>query len=302
MAAAAAHDTRQRAEHLAAGLPALLVAARRVANTVVHGVHGRRQAGPGETFWQFRRYQPGDPASLIDWRQSARSRPLYVREREWEAAQSIWLWHDDSPSMDYRSRGVRDTKAERATLLLLATAALLLRGGEQVALLGHGRKPVRGAGALTRFAEILTRPRLRDVAGQQAASVPPRALLPRNTQVLLIGDFLSPLDEIDAVVKWFVSNGVGGHMLQVLDPAEETLPFTGRARFQGLENEGATVIGNVESVRADYRARLEAQRDGLSTIARRAGWTFLTHRTDRSPETAMMALYLALSGNLGRRR
>ena len=97
---------------------------------MVHGVHGRRQAGPGETFWQFRRYQPGDLASLIDWRQSARSRHLYVREREWEAAQSIWLWHDDSPSMDYRSRGVRDTKAARATLLLLATAALLLRGGE----------------------------------------------------------------------------------------------------------------------------------------------------------------------------
>lgn len=302
MAGSAAHDTRQRAEQLAAGLPALLIAARRVANTVVHGVHGRRQAGPGETFWQFRRYQPGDPASLIDWRQSARSLPLYVREREWEAAQSIWLWRDDSPSMDYRSRGVRDTKVARATLLLLATAALLLRGGEQVALLGHGRKPMRGAGALARFAESLTRPRLRDVAGQQAASVPPRALLPRNTQVLLIGDFLNPLDEIDAVVKGFVGNGVGGHMLQVLDPAEETLPFTGRARFQGLENEGATVIGNVESVRADYRARLGDQRDGLSAIARRAGWTFLTHRTDRPPETAMMALYLALSGNLGRRR
>lgn len=302
MAGSAAHDTRQRAEQLAAGLPALLIAARRVANTVVHGVHGRRQAGPGETFWQFRRYQPGDPASLIDWRQSARSLPLYVREREWEAAQSIWLWRDDSPSMDYRSRGVRDTKVARATLLLLATAALLLRGGEQVALLGHGRKPMRGAGALARFAESLTRPRLRDVAGQQAASVPPRALLPRNTQVLLIGDFLNPLDEIDAVVKGFVGNGVGGHMLQVLDPAEETLPFTGRARFQGLENEGETVIGNVESVRADYRARLGDQRDGLSAIARRAGWTFLTHRTDRPPETAMMALYLALSGNLGRRR
>src|SRR3990167_11377285 len=94
-------DVRHRAEALAAGLPPLLVAAERVAATVSMGVHGRRRVGQGETFWQFRRYEFGDSTQLIDWRQSAKSQPVYVRETEWEAGQSGWLLRDGSPPMDY---------------------------------------------------------------------------------------------------------------------------------------------------------------------------------------------------------
>ncbi|MBU6472987.1 MAG: DUF58 domain-containing protein, partial [Alphaproteobacteria bacterium] len=77
---------RAQAEALAAGLPPLQVAAERLASSVSLGVHGRRTAGMGETFWQFRRYQAEDPSTAIDWRQSAKSQHLFVREREWEAA------------------------------------------------------------------------------------------------------------------------------------------------------------------------------------------------------------------------
>src|SRR5271167_1724508 len=94
---------RDRAEQAAAVLPPLLVAAERVAVTVAQGVHGRRRVGQGETFWQFRQYEPGDAATRIDWRESAKSQRLYVRETEWEAAQSVWLWRDASASMDYSS-------------------------------------------------------------------------------------------------------------------------------------------------------------------------------------------------------
>jgi uncharacterized protein (DUF58 family) len=287
---------RQRAEHAAASLPGLLVAAQRVAATIQQGVHGRRRAGPGETFWQFRRYQSGDSASMIDWRQSAKSIPLYVREQEWEASQSVWLWRDGSPSMDYRSAGVGETKRERASLLLLALAALLLRGGERVALLGHARRPARGVAALGRIAETV-------LGGDQGlAGMPSREYLPRHAQVVMLGDFLDPVEEVHAAVRWLSGAGVSGHLLQVLDPAEVSLPFTGRARFRGLEGEDQALIGRVESVRERYRARLAAQRQALAGIARTSGWTFLTHRTDRPPVTALLALYLALSGDMGRRR
>src|SRR5271156_2368233 len=93
MAAPPAPGTlKHRAEELAAQLPPLLVEAERVAVTVSQGVHGRRRVGQGETFWQFRQYEPGDAATRIDWRESAKSQRLYVRETEWEAAQSVWLW------------------------------------------------------------------------------------------------------------------------------------------------------------------------------------------------------------------
>src|SRR3546814_6131026 len=80
---------RHRAEQLAATLPPLLVAAERVAATVAQGVHGRRRVGQGETFWQYRHYDFGDQPQSIDWRQSAKSDMVFVRQMEWEAAQSV---------------------------------------------------------------------------------------------------------------------------------------------------------------------------------------------------------------------
>ncbi len=132
---------RVRAERLGTPLPPLLVAAERVAATVTAGLHGRRRVGPGETFWQFRHYQSGDPVRSIDWRRSARSDSLYVCEHEWQAAQSVWLWCDGSPSMAYHAQATLPTKGERAALLCMALAVLLMRAGERVALLGSAPPP-----------------------------------------------------------------------------------------------------------------------------------------------------------------
>ncbi len=282
-------DIDHQAEDLAAGLPPLLVAAERVATTVSQGVHGRRRVGQGETFWQFRRYQPGDSANLIDWRQSAKSQPLYVRETEWEAAQSVWLWPDASPSMDYRSASDLPAKSERAALLVLALAWLLVRGGERVALLGSGRLPATGRAALARLASRL---------GGEAAggpSLPAFEFLPRYARVVLIGDFLSPLDDLEATLDRFAGQGVRGHLLQVLDPAEETLAFSGRVRFEGPEGEGEVLVPRVETMREDYRRAVAGHHRGLAAVARSTGWSFAVHRTDRPPETALLALFVVLS-------
>jgi len=130
-----------RSEGLAARLPALVIAAERVAATVTQGIHGRRRVGLGETFWQFRGYEPGDPPQRIDWRRSARSDRVFIRQTEWEASQTVWLWRDGSPSMHYRSSPNLPEKRHSAELLLLALAYLLLRGGERVGLMG-GSGPV----------------------------------------------------------------------------------------------------------------------------------------------------------------
>ncbi len=285
---------RQRAEQLAATLPPLLVAAERVASTVAQGVHGRRRVGQGETFWQFRRYHFGDQPQFIDWRQSAKSDRVFVRQTEWEAAQSVWLWRDGSASMDWRSADNLPDKRTRTDLLTLALAALLLRGGEHVALLGSGLRPIGGRAALNRLAVIIEQERADE------ADLPPAVPLPRNAQVVFIGDFLAPLDEVDRVVRGYTEGGVRGFILQVLDPAEETLPYDGRIRFEGLEGEDPWLLSRVESVRGDYKARLRAQRAGLQAIAHTAGWTFASHHTDQPPQTALLALYTALTQIPGR--
>src|SRR5438105_5587626 len=102
---------------LAATMPRLILEARRVAATVIHGLHGRRRAGPGENFWQYRRFVSGEPASRVDWRRSARDEHLYVREREWEAAHTVWIWPDRSPSMMFASPRIPDTKLDRTLVI-----------------------------------------------------------------------------------------------------------------------------------------------------------------------------------------
>ena len=280
---------RQRAEQLAATLPPLLVAAERVAAIVAQGVHGRRRVGVGEPFWQYRRYQPGDETSRIDWRQSARSSHVFIRENEWEAAESIWLWCDSSASMAYCSSLAPTMKSDRAALLTLALAVLLVRGGEHIALLGVDEHPASGATALGQMLARLDRLRA------TGASLPPAEALPRHAQVVLIGDFLSPLERVDALVKHYVGGGVKGHVLQINDPAEGTLPFTGRTRFEGFEGEGETRVGRPESLRGAYTARFAAHRAGLAGLFRAAGWNFSVHHTDQPAQAALLALYTAMS-------
>jgi len=282
-----------RAEHLADAFPALLVAAQRVAATVLQGVHGRRRVGMGETFWQFRPYEPGDPVQRIDWRQSAKRERAFIRQTEWEAAQTVWLWRDCSRSMDYCSHLSQTDKGERATLLTLALCALLLRGGEHVAFAGDPRK-FTGRNALERAALAFARIMERGNDG-----VPPQAPLPRHARIVLIGDFLAPLKETERAVRALAARGVTGHLLQILDPAEESLPFQGRTLFEGMENDGSLLVRRTENLRDAYVARMKAHRDALAALARAAGWTLAVHHTDRPAEAALLPLYIALAERPG---
>jgi uncharacterized protein (DUF58 family) len=129
MATAKAHGraeilTLEASAHaLAERMPELMLSAQRIAQTVAHGIHGRRQPGPGETFWQFRQYQSGDATSLIDWRRSASSSHVYIREREWEAAHTVWLWPDLSASMTFQSTLAPTMKVDRALILTSSSAS-----------------------------------------------------------------------------------------------------------------------------------------------------------------------------------
>lgn len=289
---------RGEAERLASALPPLLVAAERVASTVAQGVHGRRRVGQGEAFWQFRAYLPGDSLRRIDWRRSGRSDRLYIRETEWEAAQSVWLWCDNSPSMDYRSARDLPSKAERGRLLTLALACLLVEGGERIALLPGHRRPGAGRATLDRVALALSA--MEDALPEEAdgsdASLPPPEPLPRHAELVLIGDFLSPLGEVQTRIGALSGRSVRGHLVHVVDPAEATLPFSGRVRFEGSEGEAPTTLSRIEGVREDYRDRFARHADGLAEIARLAGWSYVRHRTDRSAAHGLLSLYAALGG------
>lgn len=282
---------RRDAERITGTLPPLLAEAERLAHTVVAGVHGRRRAGPGETFWQFRHFEDSDAPTAIDWRRSASSRHLFVREREWEAAHTVWLWIDLSPSMDFRSHLSPLTKADRAVILALALSEQLVRGGERVGLIG-------GPAWTSRAAMRLVAERLVQQARTPAAadSLPPQAALTRFSGCVFFSDFLEPLTALAPRLESLARQGVRGHLVQVMDPAEETLPYEGRTEFAASEGDERMIAGRAETLRQRYQDRIAAHRQALTDFARRLEWPLLVHHTDRPAEEALLALHTRLAG------
>jgi uncharacterized protein (DUF58 family) len=285
-----------KAQSLAHRLPDLLVEAMRVSNTLVHGIHGRRRAGPGETFWQFRHYEQTDDAALIDWRRSASSDQYFVREREWEAAHTFWLWANLSPSMVFKSHLAPAHKRDRALVMLLAATELLVRSGERVAYLGLTR-PTASRNATVRLAETLGAQQNTDLL---ASSQPPAARIARNAAVVLFSDFLDPPAATIQSMRALADNGAQGHLILIADPAEESLPYDGRTEFLSPGGSDVWLADRVETIRETYQDRIRAHREELSIAASQIGWSFLTHHTDRSAAEPLLSLSMRLQDRASR--
>lgn len=284
------------AQSLADRLPDLLVEAMRVSNTLVHGIHGRRRAGPGETFWQFRHYEQTDDASLIDWRRSASSDQYFVREREWEAAHTFWLWANLSPSMTFKSHLAPTFKRDRALVMLLAATELLVRSGERVAYLGLTR-PTASRAAAARLAESLAANQDADVL---TASLPRTERIARHSAVVLFSDFLDPPAITIERMRELADNGAHGHLILISDPAEESLPYDGRTEFLSPSGTDVWVADRVETIREAYQTRLRAHREELSNAAAQIGWSFLVHHTDRPAAEPLLSLSMRLQDRASR--
>lgn len=275
-------------------MPRLVLEARRVAASLAHGIHGRRRAGPGETFWQFRPFVAGESAARIDWRRSARDDRLFVREREWESPHSIWLWMDRSASMGFKSSLATASKVERAFVLGLALADTLVDGGERVALLGLSN-PSATRGIAERLAETLLAHE-----GRIDDDLPVTRPLARQDEAILIGDFLAAPDAIAAAVDALSARGARGHLVLIVDPVEETFPFDGQAVLHDLEAGLSLRIGDAAAWGRAFRDRIRAHREAITAAARRRGWTVTLHHTDRpASEAALCILTLVASARSG---
>ncbi len=288
----AQHRLRDRAEQLGSAFPPMLVAARRIANSLIQGVHGRRRAGPGEDFWQYRPYGPGDPAQHIDWRKSARADRILIRENEWAATNTLWTWAATYPGMSFRSKLSDVTKADRALLIMLAASIMAVSAGERVGAMGAPFPPDHANRSLERITQWYT-----TGAPLPDDALPPAATLPRFSTCLLIGDFLSPPQVLSERISAIAQNGAAGHVLQILDPAEETLPYEGRTEFLEFGGAGKLTIGKVELLRSEYHEKLHAHRERLRELCQRLGWTFSVHHTDVPPQKILLSLYGLISGD-----
>jgi len=289
MTAAAPLGLRRGAEALADPLPPLLAEASHLAATVQLGEHGRRRPGMGNEFWQYRPAHAGDSARMIDWRRSARTDGHYVREKEWQAAQSVQIWVDPAQSMGFRGDDSRPTKRDRAATLALALSILLIRGGERVGMADASMPPRTGEVQLNRLAT-----RLALEATEADYGAPEARTFLTGARALFLSDFLGDPTAIEAALTEAADRGVRGALVQVLDPVEESFPFDGRTIFESMSGALRFESRKAGSLRDRYLDRLAERKDHLSTLARRTGWQFTTHHTDSPAPAALLWLYHAL--------
>jgi uncharacterized protein (DUF58 family) len=269
---------------LAASLPRLVLEARRIAANVIHGLHGRRRAGAGESFWQYRRFVSGEPSQRVDWRRSARDDHLYVREQEWEAAHTVWLWPDRSPSMAFASKDARDSKLERALIVTFALAELLVAGGERVGVPGL-LNPTSSRSVIDKMAQAM----LHDDAAR--LSLPPSFVPSALAEIVVLSDFWSPISEIATMLAGLSASGAHGTLVQIVDPAEESFPYSGRIEFVEPEGFGVITAGRAERWADDYVGRVALHRDQIRAETNKLDWLFSTHTTSRSAAELLLFLH-----------
>ncbi|QOF70525.1 DUF58 domain-containing protein [Aminobacter sp. SR38] len=280
-------DALARGRLRASLVPDLLVEARRIVNTVIAGWHGRKKRGIGENFWQFRPYVQGEAMARIDWRRSARDDHTYVRDREWEAAHTVWLWADLSPSMLYKSKTATVSKESRALVLVFALAELLSRSGERIAWPGL-TDPFSARNGAERLASHLA----------QAVSLPAKpdlSSIRRFSDIVIIGDFLDPVEETMAWLDTLARHGARVHLIEVADPAEESFPYAGRTEFTDPETGEKLTAGRAEQLSDAYRNLYGARREELAAWCKRLGWSYTVNHTDRLASEALVRVHMALT-------
>lgn len=280
---------RQRAEALAGPLPDLLAEAERLAQAAMLGQHGRRRAGMGDEFWQYRPAVAGDPVRMIDWRRSAKSDAHFVREKEWQAAQSVILWVDQAQSMDFTSADAHPSKSDRARLLAMAVAILLVRAGEKVALAALGTPPRSSQLQLLRIAQELSAD-----AGGEDFGAPVVRIMPPHSRALFVSDFLGNLDAVEAQLTRAADRGVRGVIYQVLDPQEEAFPFDGRTIFESMGGTVSHETLKAGDLRDRYLERLAERKARLADLARATDWHYACHHTGDTAQSALLYLYNVL--------
>ena len=282
-------ELRRRAQHLAAGYPALLAEAERVAAVVAQGVHGRRRPGQGETFWQYRNYRSSDSANQIDWRRSARGDQVFVRENEWEAANTVYFWRDGSEGMNWSSSKKLPTKQNRASVLCMAMTSLLMRAGERCAVMGESERARTGRIGQERISRRLA-----------LSEGPTRNLdadIPAYARLVIASDFLEAPDVWRQRIARLSGRPAKGILLHLIDPAEREFPFKGRVqlRIPGLSKLEPILVGRAEKAREEYQAKFKAHCEALDRTASRLGWPVIRHYTDKPANAALTALYTAMA-------
>ena len=277
---------RLQAEKLVTIAPDLKIRANKLANTVWEGIHNRNKAGIGDNFWQFKKYEYGDPVHLIDWKKSAKSSSFFIQEQELSTVQNINIWRDSSSSMNYSSRKNLDKKIYIANLITLVLSMIFIKQSEKVKINGSNINYSNSEEAINLISDQLSY-----IKTNNNNFEPNIEEIDNGSNCILIGDFLYSTENIEKIIKNLSSRNINGMLIHIIDPAEQKFPFKGRVNFKGVEGENPYLIGNAESVQKEYLKKFKKHSDTIKIITESYKWNYFMHITDQELVELIIKIY-----------
>jgi uncharacterized protein (DUF58 family) len=272
------------------GIRSLELRARAVVEGFWNGLHRSPYHGFSVEFSEYREYTPGDDLRYLDWRVYARSDRYFIKKFEDETNVRCHLLVDQSHSMSYGSLGY--TKAHYAATLAATLAYFLHLQGDAVGVLTFDERvreylPARHrADHLRQLMLALEKP-----AGGRATDLV--APLERITQlvrkrglVVLVSDFLAPLERLERSLLALTSCGQEAAVFQVLDPAELKFAFEQASLFQDVESDREIYL-DPAAAREGYVAKIEAHCAAVRAMCQKLGISYHRLATDQPLELAL---------------
>lgn len=276
-------NLRPRAEQTAQNIPDLKRLAVQTAFHILHGQNPQRRSGSGDTFWQFREYSTGDMPRDIDWRQSAKTERIYIRQKEQHTAQSCLFWLKQNADMAFQSEGVPYSKKDNGAVLALSLALLHSRMGEMIGFAGRQR-PGHSEKTLGELEQLLMQ--------EKQDALPASLEIPKHSAFYAISDFLEPPEEIESAFAPLAARTRSGWFIHVLDPAELELPYQGRIIFEDTNGANRHLVNNAVDIRADYQQRVDDHVKTVQALCTKWGWHYILHVSGRPFEDTALKIWL----------
>lgn len=272
-------------------LRSLELRARTVVEGFWHGLHRSPFHGFSVEFTEYRDYSVGDDPRSIDWKVYARSDRHVIKKFEDETNVRCHLLVDQSRSMDFGTRG--HTKAAYAATLAATLGYFLHQQGDAVGLMSFDEEvreflPARNRpGQLRQLMIALERPARGHGTNLERPLERIAALVRRRGLMVLISDFLAPLDELERRLAGLTASGHDVEVFQVRDPAESAFDVPKAALLEDAES-GRTLYVDPAAVRETYLQRRQAHDTALEALCLRMGVGRMLLETTQPLELALL--------------
>lgn len=276
-------DLFKASDQHASLLPKVLFDSEILSRNIIEGLHASRFSGKGEDFWQFKEYRQGDNVSFIDWRKSAASNKVLVKQRENETAKTIYFYFDKTKSMMFKSKKQLLSKFEAAILLTLTLSRILLKNRENVFHIKNNKNIIRCNNDLSSFTKSF-------LIQENIIEYPNKSLLTNNSICFIISDFFYDIKTVSNFLINLRQKNISGFLIQVLDPLEINFNVEENLLLNDLETNAKLRVDESKKYKTFYDKKFNDLQNNLKELCRRSNWSYLLYDTNKNIKPTLIEI------------